>query len=1089
MLQRFLLKGMLLVLCLSTPLAVQAEQLPYWQDLNITSVNREYPRTTFMSYPSRATAENGYAAAEQWPVFSGYRYRSLNGTWKFYYVDSYQELPENITANDQDTQAWSDIQVPGNWEVQGFGTPIYTNHGYEFKPRNPKPPTLPEHTPVGVYRSTFEVPQDWSGQDIFLNLDGAKSGVYVYINGQEVGYSEDSKTAAEFRIDPYLQAGTNHLVLKIYRWSTGSYLECQDFWRISGIERDVYLWTQPRAAVQDFEVLSTLDSSYQNGCWELKTILKNTDNRAHRVTFTADLKDPQGNIIWQEKTVLTLPAQSRDTLSWSASLPNIASWSAETPNLYRLMLGTENEEGATEYIPYHVGFRSFEIKDAGTCSESGRPHILFFINGQPIKMKGVNLHEHNPQTGHYMPFELIKKDLLLMKQNNINAVRLSHYPQGRRFYELCNELGLYVYDEANIESHGMYYDLSRGGTLGNNPAWLQAHLDRTINLYEHNKNHPCVSLWSLGNEAGNGYNFYQTYLWIKNRETGRMNRPVCYERALWEWNTDLYVPQYPDTKWLEYVGKRGSDRPIMPSEYSHAMGNSSGNLSAMWKIIYQYPHLQGGFIWDWVDQGLWVENHGNGYWAYGGDFGENMPSDGNFVCNGIVNPDRNPHPAMQEVKYAYQDIAFRLLEGEATAPQNTLSIEVQNRYYFTSLDQRNFEYEWLEDGKVIQTGSFQLSTPAQGKDTLSLPLRKAAQEGKEYLINLKMRAGTHPFLAKDWLLATEQLRVTEPTFRVPKFNNGPAIQFSDSPEWVTLSSRDLYVAFNKETGLLSSYEVKGKSYLQKDFGLRPNFWRGPTDNDYGNGAPKRLQIWKTSSQSWSVENLEHSTENETHLVRVDYRLAAGNLLHVTYKVYPDGIIHVSSHLEAANLDTELPRIGFRFRVPKQLNHVSYYGKGPEENYCDRNDGAILGIHSTTAEAMYYPYVRPQENGHRTDVRWLRIGNRKQGLKIVGEGPLEFNALRNSVEDFDSEEATAHDYQWQNLTPEQIANKNTEEARNVLRRQHHINDIQAQDFVEVCIDHRHQGVAGYNSWGDRPEIQHQISAQEDYRWGFYLIPQR
>lgn len=1063
-----------------------AETLPYWQDINVVSKNREYPRTTFMSYPSAATAELGYPAAEHWPVFEGCRYRSLNGTWKFFFVEAYQELPDDITDPTCDTHNWSDIQVPGNWEVQGFGTAIYTNHGYEFKPRNPRPPTLPENTPVGVYRTEFEIPADWAGQTIFLNLDGAKSGVYVYLNGQEVGYSEDSKTTAEFRIDPYLQAGKNTLVLKIFRWSTGSYLECQDFWRISGIERDVYLWTQPRTSIRDFEVLSTLDDTYTNGIWELKTYLKNNDDCNKTATYTAYLKDTQGNTVWQASQEVSLGANSETTVTWNAELPNVQTWSAETPRLYRLMMHVTDETGAEEFVPYPVGFRRFEIRPSGTYASTGRAHILFFLNGQPVKMKGVNTHEHNPMTGHYVTFEGIRQDLTLMKQHNINAVRLSHYPQGRRFYELCNEMGLYVYDEANIESHGMYYDLSKGGTLGNNPAWLAPHMDRTINYYERNKNQPCVSIWSLGNEAGNGYNFYQTYLWIKGREENRMNRPVCYERAIWEWNTDMYVPQYPDTQWFYRIGERGADRPIMPSEYSHAMGNSNGNLAAQWEAIYQYPHLQGGFIWDWVDQGLWVENNGDGYWAYGGDFGKDMPSDGNFVCNGLVSPDRTPHPSLQEVKYAYQDVAFERADSSAWNG-NALDIRIFNRYYFTSLSERSFAYEWLADGKVVQRGTFRASAAAQTAETVTIPFRGKFNPNQEYFLNVRMLAGSHPLFAKDFPMGSEQFRVHDGQVWTPKPVKGKQLQVEENDTEIILFSKDVRFVLNKETGIVTEYQYKGQSFFHEGFGLRPNFWRAPTDNDYGNGAPKRLQIWKTSSQEWTVAALDQKVTPTAITLSITYALPAGNNYCVAYEVRNDGIIRVDASLSAGTETAEIPRVGFRFRVPKSMNQVTYYGRGPEENYVDRNAGAHIGCYETTADAMYFPYVRPQENGHRTDVRWFRLSNQRRSLSIIGAQPIEFNALRNSIEDFDSEEARQHDYQWPNLTPEQIANKDPETARNVLRRQHHINDIRPQDFVEVCVDFKHQGVAGYNSWGDRPEIHHQISAQKEQKGTIYLVP--
>ena len=668
-------------------------KLPYWKDIQTVAVNKEYPRTAFMTYDNRNQALTG--EYENSPY-----YKLLNGTWNFYYADAYKDLPANIEQPDANI-AWKEIKVPGNWEVQGYGVAIYTNHGYEFKPRNPQPPQLPETNPVGVYQRDIEIPADWDGRDIFLRLEGAKSGVYVYVNGQEVGYSEDSKNPAEFLINNYLKPGKNSLVIKIFRWSTGSYLECQDFWRMSGIERDVFLFSQPKTHIKDFNVVSTLDDTYKNGIFKLNVDVTNHTAANKEVTVAYELLDAAKKVVAEGNTPCPVTADGQKSISFEAALSNVKTWTSEHPNLYRLLISLKDGEKTSEIIPYTVGFRRFEIKPTDQIAENGKPYVCLFVNGQPIKLKGVNIHEHNPETGHYVPEELMRKDFTLMKQNNINSVRLCHYPQDRKFYELCDEYGIYVYDEANIESHGMYYNLSRGGTLGNHPEWLKPHMDRTINMYERNKNHPSVAIWSLGNEAGNGYNFYQTYLWLKEREVKGMNRPVNYERALWEWNTDMYVPQYPSAAWLEEIGKKGSDRPIAPSEYSHAMGNSNGNLAAQWRAIYKYPNLQGGYIWDWVDQGiLETDENGRTYWAYGGDYGTNAPSDGNFLCNGIVAPDRTPHPAMTEVKYAHQNVGFEAIDPAAG------KFLVKNRFYFTNLKKYMISYTVKANGKTIKGGKY-----------------------------------------------------------------------------------------------------------------------------------------------------------------------------------------------------------------------------------------------------------------------------------------------------------------------------------------------------------------------------------------------
>lgn len=848
-------------------------KLPYWKDIQTVAVNKEYPRTAFMTYDNRDQALTG--EYENSPY-----YKLLNGTWNFYYADTYKDLPANIEQPDANI-AWKEIKVPGNWEVQGYGVAIYTNHGYEFKPRNPQPPQLPEANPVGVYQRDIEIPADWDGRDIFLRLEGAKSGVYVYVNGQEVGYSEDSKNPAEFLINNYLKPGKNSLVIKIFRWSTGSYLECQDFWRMSGIERDVFLFSQPKTHIKDFNVMSTLDDTYKNGIFKLDVDVTNHTAGNKEVTVAYELLDAAKKVVAEGNTPCPVTADGQKSISFEATLSNVKTWTSEHPNLYRLLISLKDGEKTSEIIPYTVGFRRFEIKPTDQIAENGKPYICLFINGQPIKLKGVNIHEHNPETGHYVPEELMRKDFTLMKQNNINSVRLCHYPQDRKFYELCDEYGIYVYDEANIESHGMYYNLSRGGTLGNHPEWLKPHMDRTINMYERNKNHPSVAIWSLGNEAGNGYNFYQTYLWLKEREVKGMNRPVNYERALWEWNTDMYVPQYPSAAWLEEIGKKGSDRPIAPSEYSHAMGNSNGNLAAQWRAIYKYPNLQGGYIWDWVDQGiLEKDENGRTYWTYGGDYGTNAPSDGNFLCNGIVAPDRTPHPAMTEVKYAHQNVGFEAIDPAAG------KFLVKNRFYFTNLKKYMISYTVKANGKTIKGGKVSLDIEPQSSKELDINLNGLKPKaGTEYFVNFVVTTTEpEPLIPAGHDIASEQFRLPiEPLAIAEHKASGKTTVSTDGDVITVLSSRMQFV-FNKKSGLVSSYKVNGTEYFAEGFGIQPNFWRAPTDNDYGNGGPKREQIWKQSSKNFNVADVTTETDGNKTILTANYLLAAGNLYIMKYTI-------------------------------------------------------------------------------------------------------------------------------------------------------------------------------------------------------------
>ena len=1078
---------------------------PYWQDIQVVAVNKEKPRSSFMSYADRETALT--SRFEKSPYYS-----LLNGTWKFFFVDSYKDLPQNITDPSVNTSSWDDITVPGNWEVQGHGVAIYTNHGYEFKPRNPQPPLLPEANPVGVYRRDIEIPASWDNRDIYLHIGGAKSGLYVYLNGKEVGYSEDSKNPAEFLINKYLQPGKNVLTLKIFRWSTGSYLECQDFWRMSGIERDVFLWSQPKANIRDFRVVSTLDDTYTNGIFKLAVDLKNHTQETKNLNVGYELLDAKGNLVTSEANDIWVSPASPQTASFEYDLKNVAPWSAEHLNLYKLLMTIKEEGKVIEVVPFNVGFRRFEMKQIDQVAEDGKPYTVLLFNGQPVKFKGVNIHEHNPETGHYVTEELMRKDFELMKQNNINAVRLCHYPQDRKFYELCDEYGLYVYDEANIESHGMYYSLKKGGTLGNNPEWLIPHMDRTMNMYERNKNYPSVTFWSLGNEAGNGYNFYQTYLYLKDKEINSMNRPVNYERALWEWNTDMYVPQYPSAEWLEEIGRKGSDRPVAPSEYSHAMGNSSGNLWDQWKAIYKYPNLQGGFIWDWVDQGiLEKDKNGREYYTYGGDYGVNAPSDGNFLCNGIVNPDRTPHPAMAEVKYAHQNIGF-----EAIDLANGL-FRVTNRFYFTNLKKYMVHYSVTANNKVVRSGKVSLDIEPQASKEFTVPVGNLKpQAGTEYFVNFNVTTvEKEPLIPIGHEIACDQFRLPIESPKKAFKTSGPKLTVSTNGDNLSASSSKVNFMFNKKTGIVTSYKVDGTEYFSEGFGIQPNFWRAPTDNDYGNGMPKRLQVWKESSKNFNVTDATVTMDGNNAVVNVNYLLPAGNLYIVNYTIYPSGAVNVAARFTSTDMDAaqtevsestrtatftpgrdaarkeasklNVPRIGVRFRLPASMNQVEYFGRGPAENYLDRNAGSMVGLYKSTAEELYFPYVRPQENGHHTDTRWVSLSTGKKGLLIQADNTIGFNALRNSIEDFDDEEATGLSRQWSNFTPEQVANHDEAAAKNVLRRQHHINDITPRDFVEVCVDLKQQGVAGYDSWGSRPEPAYTLPANREYNWGFTLIP--
>ncbi len=1042
--------------------AVSYAQTPYWQDVATVEVGREYPRTEFVTYADKeAAVSRDFTASEN--------YRLLNGTWKFLYFDAYGDVPENVTNPATDASSWNDIKVPGNWELQGYGVAIYTNHPYEFKTHKPQPPQLPEANPVGVYRREFTIDKEWSDKNIYLNLAGAKSGVYVYINGKEVGYSEDSKDNAQFLINDYVEVGENTLVLKIFRWSTGSYLECQDFWRISGIERDVYLTAQEKTSIKDFEVISTFGEDLQDGLFSLEIATMGDD--ACEVGY--ELRDATGNIVLAESS----RAQGGDKVKFEGVVANAAKWSAEEPNLYRLMMSIKCGD-KVEYVPFNVGFRRFEIK------QLNERHWVFLVNGEPVKFKGVNVHEHNEYTGHYITEEDMRHDLEIMRRNNINAVRTAHYPQPRRFYELCDEIGIYVYCEANIESHGMGYSLDKGRTLANNPDWKRPHLDRINNMYEIYKNYPCVTIWSLGNEAGNGYNFYLGYDLVaaKEKGEGRMNRPICYERAQWEWNSDMYVPQYPGAKWFKSRGEKGADRPLVPSEYCHSMGNSTGGLWFQWQHIYAYPNLQGAFIWDWIDQGFTAtDENGVKYWKYGGDYGVNQPSDANFLCNGIIGPDRREHPAMAEVKWVYSDIAFH--KGEAVG-----EYEIENRFYFKDLSGYKFRYTYLADGKAVKSGEIRADVAPQSRTTINIPVLKKMAADKSYILKLEaVTLADERLIPAGWAIAHNAFELQKAKRVDYAVKASGELSIEEDRYMVKVKGKKVEFEFCKTIGKVTSYKYNGREifapcrYGENNDGFRPSFWRASTDNDFGNGEPKRCYEWFKATCFHDVVATRVEKGENGITISADYKLPYDAMLTLDYIVNSAGFVTIKGKYQGGKGENlpELPRLGLEFRLPRSMEAFSYYGRGPEENYWDRNNGTLPGLYHTTASAEHYPYVRPQETGHHTDVEWISF----DGLKIVAGDKMEFNILCNHWEEYDPMTNTKRDFQWRRFFE---GDTNTQGGR----RQMHTNDIDTakNDYIVVNIDYRQMGVGGYDSWGSLPEPECLLHTDGNYEWSFTMIPQ-
>ena len=1019
-----------------------------------TSKNGDIPHLTAEIVEIGKVAPRTQLAGAQGERYPQEFVLSLNGEWDFWWSESDKNYREEFISTEFNSSNWNKIAVPANWELNGYGTAIYTNHGYEFKPYKPQPPHLPEENAIGIYRKVINLPENWEDREVYLNIGGAKSGCYIYVNGKEIGYNEDSKNSAEYNLTPYLREGENLIALKIYRWSTGSYLECQDFWRLSGIERDVYLLAQPKVHIFDYKITPIVEELADNGLtgsgkFELEVTLKNSSD----VDAKVDLAFEKGLSDGGQKSI-TIPANSEITESISIAFDNWKLWSAEIPNLYDGKIAIYNNGKESEKVEFRFAPRKVEI--IGN---------QLLVNGKAIKIKGVNLHEHNQYTGHVISREIAETDIKLMKENNFNAVRCSHYPQPAYFYELCDEYGIYVCDEANIESHGMYYNLRKGGTLGNDLRFYNAHMARVKNMYWRNKNYTSIIYWSMGNEAGNGYNFYETFLYLKDLDKVR---PVQHERAILEWNTEIYCPQYPSAFKLAEWATEETDRPYILSEYAHAMGNSTGNFKDIWDVIYAADNLQGGFIWDWVDQGiLQVNEEGREFWAYGGDFGVNAPSDGNFLCNGVLGPDRKPHPAMHEIKHIYQNLWI-----EPSEDGDFIAI---NRNYFKELDGYSYEiiaipanYSKKAKEKIVHSEKVNVIIPAD--DTISIELPEIAiKDGYDYYVNFE----------------------GENSWNQYKLNSDEG----DTAIKNSLKKAKVEFEVNPESGIVEKYSVNGVDYISNKSGFRPNYWRAPIDNDYGNGSPAKLQPWKVYGKAEEATHVSDEMVDGNRVVTVTYLMEDIKCANViTYTLESNGALTIEALMSQATID-EAPRYGIRWRMDSEFSNIRYYGRGPWENYCDRKDGAMMSIYSCDVKDMYVPYVRPQENGHRVDVQWLEILNDKgKGLVIYamsgkensekGDNYFEFNTLHNSVEDFDCEESDAP-YQWNNFVendPHDIGR-----ARNVMKKQTHVSDISPRDFTEVCIDSRMTGVGGDNSWGAETYDKYKVLTSEPQRLVVKIVP--
>jgi len=1011
-----------------------------WENPRMFGRGKEEPRASFVPFPDAASALKGSGTASPF-------YRTLNGPWKFRWVPKPADRPLDFWKPETDVSGWNEIAVPSNWETQGYGVPIYVNIPYEFT-KNPDPPHIPhDDNPVGSYRRVFTVPAEWKGLDVFIRFEAVKSAFYIWVNGRKVGYSQDSKTPAEWRITPYLKDGENVVALEVYRWSDGSYLECQDMWRISGIERDVYLYAAPEVRIRDFFVVAGLDDNYENGKFALNVEIGNgvpgLEAGAYGLVYS--LHDAEGRTVLSEGQPLDLKGKATASARFEGSVARPKKWTAETPDLYSLALELRDKDGrAIEGAACRVGFRTVEIKD-------GR----LLVNGTVVRLKGVNRHEHDPLTAHVISEKLMLEDIALMKRSNINAVRTCHYPDDPRWYGLCDAYGIYLIDEANIESHGMGYGPK---SLAKDPEWGPAHLDRVRRMVERDKNHPSVIIWSIGNEAGDGINFENAYAWIKKRDA---SRPVQYERAELRADTDIYCPMYSEIADLEAYARENQARPLIMCEYAHSMGNSTGNLQDYWDVIERYDQLQGGFIWDWVDQGFADRNEkGEMFWAFGGDYGPpGTPSDRNFCCNGLVAPDRTPHPALAEVKKVYQYIKFR------PADLRTGRIEVRNAFDFVSLD--GFKIHWSVEsrGKKLSEGDIEKPDvrPHEGREfALDLPAL-LPESGAEYFLNIEAvtTQGTvlvpvgHVAAAEQFKLPVEAKPIDSVSLSLGKLD----LRSDDAAVFVT--GDKLALKFDKLTGVLASFKLDGVELIQR--GPEPNFWRAPTDNDFGNGMPERCAAWRKASLERTVKSFEAKRTGQGG-VEVDVVFefpSVPAVFTVAYAISGTGEIRIENSFKpAAGVKLpEVPRLGLKMILPAGFERIEWFGRGPQENYQDRKTGAFVGLYRMTLAEQVMPYVSPQEYGTRTDVRWVAVLNTDgRGLLAEGGPVLEFSALPYTAED---------------LTQESRGSK-------------HPVDVPKRGFSCLTLDHVQMGVGGDDSWGARPHPQYTIQP-EPCRWSIRLVP--
>ena len=1020
-------KHLLTSLLTLVALTLGAQTFQEWKDPRINAVNRAPMHANYFAYESADVAQKGIKE-------NSVNFMSLNGNWKFFWVKDAESRPTDFWKVGFNDKGWNTLPVPGLWELHGYGNPIYVNIGYAWRNQfENNPPHVPtENNNVGSYRKEIIIPASWKGKDIIAHFGSVTSNMYLWVNGKYVGYSEDSKLEAEFNLTPYLKPGQKNLIaFQVFRWCDGTYLEDQDFFRYSGVGRDCYLYARDKKRIEDIRVTPDLDNEYKNGSLNIALNLKGNGK------VNLILKDASGKEVASIQTT-----KGHATIE----VENPHKWTAETPYLYTLYASLE---GSKEVIPVKVGFRKVELKGA-----------QLLVNGQPILIKGANRHELAPDGGYVISRERMIQDIQIMKQFNLNAVRTSHYPNNNLWYELCDQYGLYVVAEANIESHGMGYGEH---TLAKRDDYALAHMERNQRNIQRSFNHPSVIIWSLGNEAGYGPNFEAAYDWIKEEDPSRL---VQYEQSGRTGKTDIYCPMYLGyNRSEEYSKNEQYQKPLIQCEYAHAMGNSEGGFKEYWDIIRKYPKYQGGFIWDFVDQSVrWTGKNGKMIYAYGGDFNRFDASDINFCDNGLISPDRVPNPHMYEVGYFYQNIW--------TSPTNIQNGEISifNENFFRDLSAYYLEWQLLRGGKVMRSGRVEdLNVAPQQTAKIKLPIGKICQ-CSEWLLNVSYKLkNTEGLLNAGHIVAKQQLVLNpykSPSMELKnqaKSNLAivePTLNENDK-RYLIVNGENFRIEFDKINGYLSKYQVNGLDMLKEGSYLQPNFWRAPTDNDFGASLQVKYAVWK--KPKIKLASMQQRIDEHQAIIEAAYELPeASAKLFLTYTINNEGAIKVSQKMttdknaKVANLF----RFGMQMQMPRSFDKVEYYGRGPVENYIDRKGNADLGIYKQSVSEQFYPYIRPQENGTKSDIRWWKTTNSAgRGIQVVASEPFSASALHYTIESLDE---------------------------GLYKKQGHSQEVEEADLTNFCFDKIQAGLGCEDSWGRiaRPEYQVPYG---DYEFTFILMP--